>query len=119
MAHGNIINLEFLDYVALEAVRRGDIWRLCGLFQELLESIGFGTVICMIDGIAWYKGEARKKETDQVMRFLGSLVDAVQVCQNGFVFKLLVTSSVASHEARSWFTAAAELFLYDKVHSGG
>lgn len=119
VAYGDSINLDFLEYAALEEIRKGDIQILCGLFEGLLERIGPGALFCIIDGVAWYESESRKRDMDLVMGFLSSLVDGVQACQNGFVFKLLITSPVASHRSKVWFPAAIELRVPDELHSGG
>ncbi|TEY30287.1 hypothetical protein BOTCAL_0885g00010 [Botryotinia calthae] len=114
LAYGQRINLSFLDLSAIQELQNHNIQQLCRLLESLLGGIGFGIVFMMIDGISWYEGEVRLDETERVMRFLNSLVEAVEASQTGFVLKLMVTSSGISQHSREWFPAATEILMQEK-----
>lgn len=111
LAYGQRINLSFLDLSAVQELQNRNIQQLCLLLESLLGGIGIGIVFVMIDGISWYEGEVRMEETARVMRFLNSLVEAVEASQTGLVLKLMVTSPVMSQYSREWFPAAVEIFM--------
>lgn len=108
-AHGQTISLSFLDLSAIQCLQSHNIHGLLFLLERLLAGIGAGIVIIMIDGISWYENDARLQETTMVMRFLNSLVEAVEASQSGLVLKLMVTSPTMSRYSREWFPAAAEV----------
>lgn len=108
-AYSQRISLPFLDLSAIQRLQNNNIEELCFLLERLLGGIGVGIISMMIDGISWYESEARLQETATVMRFLNSLVEAVEAGQTGLVLKLMVTSPAMSRYCREWFPAAAEV----------
>lgn len=109
LAHGQTISLSFLDLSTIQSLQNHNIHGLCFLLEHLLAGIGAGIVTMMIDGISWYESDARLQETTTVMRFLNSLVEAIEARQSGLVLKLMVTSPTMSRYSREWFPAAAEV----------
>ena len=109
--HQHQINLSFLNFSFIQGLQKHDITYLCFLLESLLQSIGVGVVFLLIDGISFYESETRLEEAHIVMRFLNSLVEAVEASHTGLVLKLLITSPTISRHSKEWFPAAKEVFV--------
>lgn len=103
--------LSFLTPTDLNTIKAGTLSDLCRLFDNLVQSVGSGVIICMIDGVNFFENEMCLKEMHDAMRFLNSLLEAVNAAQCGFVLKLLVTSPTASENCRYWFPNRVDLFM--------
>jgi hypothetical protein len=103
------LELGFLSYSDMEAIRTGDVTTLCVLFEELLKRVGVATIFCMLDGIAWFENETHVKGMHMAMQFLNSFVEAVEASSSGLVFKLLVASPIMSEYCKDWFPNRVEL----------
>ncbi|KAF9640916.1 hypothetical protein BFW01_g12722 [Lasiodiplodia theobromae] len=101
--------LSFLTPPDLDTIKTGTLSDLCRLFDNLVKAVGSGVIICMIDGVNFFESEMCLKEMHDAMRFLNSLLEAVDAAQSGLVLKLLVTSSTASENCRYWFPNRVDL----------
>ncbi|KAK3942418.1 adenosine trna methylthiotransferase [Diplogelasinospora grovesii] len=110
------VSLAFAD---LHAVQNNNIAALCGLFDLILKSLGQGVVICMIDGVDFFESEFHLQNIDVAMRYLNSVVQAIAASTSGFMFKLLVSSTTASENTRSWFPNRVDLAGSGDLMLGG
>ncbi|KAH8435029.1 uncharacterized protein LDX57_012658 [Aspergillus melleus] len=117
--YGDSLNLSFLNFQILQQIQGRDLATLCICFQRLLESVGTGVVVCLIDETSWYETDSRSAEMEFVMRFLNNLVADVQASGGGFVFKVLVTASTVSQYSRIWFPGAWTILVEDDLVTDG
>ncbi|KAI8963847.1 hypothetical protein F5Y11DRAFT_131589 [Daldinia sp. FL1419] len=100
-----------LAAINLQAIEAQDLSSLCKLFDQVLQSLGTGMVVCMINDVNLFENETLLSGLDSTMRYLSSLIQAVSRSQSGITFKLLLTSSMSIENSRYWFPEAVELAL--------
>ena len=88
------VHLDFVDSEEYDELQRFDLRRLCILFGVLIKKLPAGVVLfCMIDGISLYEKDEWLGGTCYALRMIGDLARDPDVSA---VFKLLITSSMAS-----------------------
>lgn len=115
LAETNNLNLGFLTETDLETIATLDLAMLCQLFDEILKTMPAGLVVCMIDGANFFGNELHLRAMDCAMQFLNSIVEEVNSCQSGVVFKLLVTSPMGMEYFHLWFPGRVDLTLLGHV----
>lgn len=103
------LNTTFFDGRAYEELQRFDLRRLCALMTELVKKVPNGAVLfCLVDGISWYETENMTQEACVVMQTLTDLTHDKDV---RVVFKLLITSPLASRHVRKCVSPQDRLSL--------
>ncbi len=78
-------------------LQRFDTFRLCTLFTELVKDLPQGFVlVCLIDSVSLYETPEWAKDLRCILETLNALTRDPEVCA---VFKVLVTSALASRQA--------------------
>jgi hypothetical protein len=103
------LDLTFLSNEHLEIIKSKEVNILLVLLERILERMGPGIVVCMIDGAVFFENESNFRQMEQAMRSLNALTSNVGAAKTGLVFKLLVTNPVRSEHSKKWFPGAAEL----------
>lgn len=117
------VDLSFIDYAFIEAVRAQDVRYLCALFRGLIlsviGSIGQCAIICMIDGVSFFETDARKTELEVAIASLQQLVLDAQGLGSHLILKILLTYPGISRYARDRFPPESILTLSEESRGDG
>lgn len=109
----NKFDTSFLRGRAYQELQQFDLRRLCLLLVEMVKKLPYGVVLfCIVDGISWLEEEERSQELCFAVHTLSSLIYDPEVRA---VFKLLITSPLASRHVVEYFPAQDRLCLLHEV----
>ena len=99
----------FTDNSEYHELQRFGIARLCALFSELVKDLPEGIVlVCVIDGVSLYETSEWAEDLRWILETLNTLTRDPEVCA---VFKVLVTSALASRQAIKYIPREDHLTL--------
>lgn len=105
----HVFRVGFTDNNEYHELQRFDTIRLCVLFSELVEDLPDGSVlVCVIDGVSLYETSEWAEELRQILETLNALTRDTKVRA---VFKVLVTSALASRQAIRYIPHEDHLML--------
>ena len=107
------LDTTFLEIGAFSEFQHFNLRRLCSLFIEMVKKLPYGAVVfCIIDGITWIEEDECLEDTCYVLQVLSNLTHDPGVRS---IFKLLITSPLASHYARELIPIEEQLSLLREV----
>lgn len=91
------LRVGFTDNSEYHELQRFDNTRLCTLFSDLVKDLPKGLIlVCIIDGVSLYETSEWTEDLRRILETLNDLTRDPEVCA---VFKVLVTSALASRQA--------------------
>ena len=105
----HVFSVGFTNNSEYHELQRFDTLRLCALFSELVKDLpeGFG-LVCVIDGVSLYESFEWAGDLRWILETLNALTRDPAVCA---VFKVLVTSALASRQAIAYIPPEDHLML--------
>ena len=108
--NSHIFRIRFTSNTEYHELQQFDTICLCALFSKFIIYLppGFVVVVCVIDGVSFYKTADWAEDLRTILETLNSLMRDPKVYA---VFKVLVTSAMASREATRYIPPQDHLML--------
>ena len=105
----HVFRVGFTDNGDYHKLQQFDLSRLCTLFRKLVKDLPAGFIlVCVIDGMSLYETSEWAEDLRLILDTLNDLTRELDVCA---VFKVLVTSAMASRQAVRYIPREDHLML--------
>lgn len=122
--YGDKLDLSFVNYAFIEAIKSGEIHSLCELFRTLMTSVVIQAshsqgIMCLLDGLSFLETRARRSSFEIAIQCLRQLSLDIDGSGGLVVFKVMLLYPNDSIYARGLLGRDAILTLDDQVDGDG